>query len=234
MAHAPENTLEAFRHALAMGAPGLETDAWLTADGAVVLHHDGAVRRGVRRRAIAEVGRADLPATVPTLDELYAACGTNFELSVDVGDAATGPAVVEAARAADPTAPKRLWLCHPDHRLLAEWRRQFPDVHLINSVRLRTVKEGAERRAAELAATGVDGINLHYTEWTGGLTALFHRFELVGFGWDAQHERIIRELVAMGVDGVYSDHVDRLVNVLSGPSGPPGAPGAAGPPSPPF
>jgi glycerophosphoryl diester phosphodiesterase len=224
MAHAPENTLEAFRRALAMGATtlgaggaaGLETDAWLTSDGAVVLVHDGVVRRGVRRRPIAEARRADLAPTIPTLDELYAECGTNFELSVDVGDPAAAPAVVEAARAAHPGAPKRLWLCHPDHRLLAEWRQEFPDVHLLNSVRLRTVKEGAERRAAELAAAGVDGINLHYTEWTGGLAALVHRFELVGFGWDAQHERVIRELVAMGVDGVYSDHVDRLVNVLGG------------------
>ena len=197
-----------------MGAPGLETDAWLTADGAVVLDHDGVLRRGVRRRPIAEVRRADLPPTVPTLDELYAACGASFELSIDIGEEATGPAVVEVARAAGPSAPKRLWLCHEDHRLLAQWRTEFPDVHLLNSVRLRSIKGGAERRAAELAATGVDGVNLHYTDWTGGLVALFHRFELVGFGWDAQHERVVRELVQMGVDGVYGDYVDRLLAVI--------------------
>lgn len=182
-----------------------------------MLDHDGMAKRGLRRRPIAEVARTDLPPTVPTLDELYAACGAAFELSVDVGTPETGPAVVAAARAADPGAPKRLWLCHEDHRLLAEWRDDHPDVHLVNSVRLRTVKEGAERRAATLAATHVDGVNLHYTEWTGGLTALFHRFERLCFGWDAQHERVIRDLVRMGIDGVYSDHVDRLAAVLSAP-----------------
>jgi len=197
-----------------MGASGLETDAWLSADGRVVLDHDGVVRRGLRRRPVASFRRDELPAGVPTLDEVYAECGSAFELSVDVKDVDAGPAVVAAARAASPGAPKRLWLCHPDPKVLAEWRQREPDVRLVNSVRARDVKEGLERRAAELAATGVDAINLHCTEWTGGLTVLFHRFERLAFAWDAQHEREIRDLVRMGIDGVHSDHVDRLVAVL--------------------
>ena len=36
----PENTLAAFRRALADGAGALESDAWLSADGEVVLIHD--------------------------------------------------------------------------------------------------------------------------------------------------------------------------------------------------
>jgi glycerophosphoryl diester phosphodiesterase len=208
-----------------MGATGLETDAWLTSDGVVVLDHDGVVKRGLRRRRIAQVRRADLPLSVPTLGDLYAACGTGFELSVDVKDMGAGPAAVETARAASPGAPKRLWLCHPDWRLLAEWRGDFPDVRLVNSVRLRHVREGAERRASQLAAEGIDAVNFHYSEWTGGLTTLFHRFQRLAFGWDAQHERILRELVGMGIDGVYSDHVDRMVAVLGlQPPAPPAAP----------
>lgn len=197
-----------------MGAGGLETDAWLTADGQVVLDHDGVVRRGLRRRPIAGFARDELPPEIPTLAELYAECGTAFELSVDVKDPAAGLAVVATARAAHPGAPKRLWLCHPDRQILAEWRQQEPDVRLVNSVRARDVKEGLEKRAAHLAATGIDAINLHCTEWTGGLTVLFHRFERLAFAWDAQHEREIRDLVRMGIDGVHSDHVDRLVAVL--------------------
>ena len=34
------------------------------------------------------------------------------------------------------------------------------------------------------------------------------------FGWDAQYQRVIAGLVKMGIDGVYSDHVDRLVEVV--------------------
>ena len=36
-AHAPENTLEAFELAVRLGAGGLESDVWLTADGVPVL-----------------------------------------------------------------------------------------------------------------------------------------------------------------------------------------------------
>ena len=222
-AHRPENTVEAFRHALALGATGLESDAWLTADGVVVLDHDGLASRGLRRRRIADVPRSDLAASIPSLADLYDECGADFELSLDVRDPATAAAAVEVARAAGPAAPKRLWLCHADHGLLADWRAQLPDVRLVNSTRGRDVKGGLERRAAALAATGIDAFNLHCTEWTGGTVALFHRFERLAFGWDAQHEREIRELVRMGIDGVFGDHVDRLVTVLAS-GGPPGGP----------
>ena len=84
----------------------------------------------------------------------------------------------------------------------------------MNSTRRQDMRQGPERRAAQLAEAGIDAVNLHYTDWTGGLTALFHRFGRYTFGWDAQHERIIRDLVRMGIDGVFSDHVDRLVDAM--------------------
>ena len=43
---------------------------------------------------------------------------------------------------------------------------------------------------------------------------MVHRFELLAFGWDAQHERILDGLLDAGIDGVYSDHVDRMVAAL--------------------
>src|SRR4029079_13255634 len=73
-AHAPENTLEAFALARQLGATGLESDVWLTADGIAVLDHDGIVRVGHRRRTISDVNRADLPSHVPSLADLYADC----------------------------------------------------------------------------------------------------------------------------------------------------------------
>ena len=48
-----------------------------------------------------------------------------------------------------------------------------------------------------------------------GSTTLFHRFEVLCFGWDAQHDRILDELLDAGIDAVYSDHVDRMVDALA-------------------
>ena len=87
-------------------------------------------------------------------------------------------------------------------------------MRLVDSTFLGNMPAGPEERAAALAAAGVDAVNLHHSEWTGGLTALFHRFDVLCFGWDAQHARILDGLLDAGVDGVYSDHVDRMVDAL--------------------
>jgi glycerophosphoryl diester phosphodiesterase len=193
----------------------LESDAWRTADGEVVLDHDGVVRTGLRRRRMAEVPRAVLPAAVPTLAELYEACGTEVELSLDVRDPAAAEAIVAVAREAGGQALGHLWLCSPDWEVAASWRPLDDDVRLVDSTRLRRIKEGAERRAARLADAGVDALNLHWSDWTGGLTTLVHRFGRYAFGWDAQFRRQLDELLSAGIDGVFSDHVDRMVEALA-------------------
>ena len=213
-AHAAENTIESFQLGLRLGATGLESDVWLTADGEPVLDHDGIVRRGGRKRAIASVERAALPAHVPTLAELYEACGTGFELSLDVKDPAAAPAVLAVARQF-PDAEARLWLCHHEWQQVAQWRELTADAHLVDSTRIRRIKEGPERRAASLADVGIDAVNLHHTDWTAGLTTLFHRFERAAFAWDAQHDRVLTAMLAMGVDALYSDHVDRMVAAVA-------------------
>lgn len=47
---APENTLAAFRRAIADGAEGIEFDVRLTKDGAVVVFHDATLRRLTNRK----------------------------------------------------------------------------------------------------------------------------------------------------------------------------------------
>jgi glycerophosphoryl diester phosphodiesterase len=211
-AHAPENTIDAFQLALRLGATGLESDVWLTRDGIAVLDHDGVI--GLRRRPIASVDRADLPDHIPELAELYEACGTDFELSLDVKDPAAATTVVAVARAAGPEVASRLWLCHPDHEVVRSWRAPMPEVKLVESTRLKRMRFGPERQAAQMREAGIDVVNLHHTEWKGGLTTLFHRFGVLSFGWDAQHDRILDELLDMGIDAVYSDHTDRMVTAL--------------------
>ena len=214
-AHAPENTLEAFSLALRLGATGLESDVWLTADGEAVLDHDGVVGGRLRRQAVRTRSRAELPPHIPTLADLYAACGTDVQVSLDVKDPDAFDAVIAVARAAGGDALRRLWLCHPRWEQLVEWRGRCDEVRLVDSTRLDRLKGGPERRAATLAAKGIDAVNMHHLDWTGGLTTLFHRFGVLAFGWDAQSPRVLGELIDAGIDGVYSDHVDRMVDAVT-------------------
>ncbi len=83
------------------------------------------------------------------------------------------------------------------------------------------MKEGPERRAATLREAGIDGVNLHHTDWTAGLVALFHRFERYCFAWDLQYEHLLRSTLALGIDGVFSDWVDRMRDALDALPPPP-------------
>jgi glycerophosphoryl diester phosphodiesterase len=223
-----EGLLGVLRRVLALGAPGLGCPAWSCADGEVVLHHEPVVGSGFRRRPIADLPRRRLPASIPSLAEVYDACGTAFELALDLGDDATASAVVAIAGQAGGEAPGRLWLCSPDWRQAGSWRSLSADAHLVDSTRLRRMGEGPERRASALAAAGVDAVSLPEPDWTAGLTTLFHRFGRLALARAARHRRQLDALLAMGVDAVSSDHADRLVEALAA-HGNQAPPGEAGP-----
>lgn len=220
-AHARENTLDAFTLAQRLGATGLESDVWLTADGVAVLDHDGVVGGRLRRRRIRSLPRADLAAHIPTLAELYEACGTDYQLSLDLKDPDAIDAVLAAARAAGDHAEARLWLCHDELERLTSWRARSETARLVNSTTLKRMDESPERRAARLYEQGVDAVCLPAEDWSGGLAALFHRFGRFALGWGAQLERVIFELLDSGLDGIYSDHVDRLTAAASRAGYPP-------------
>ena len=208
-----ENTIDAFVRALDLGATGLESDAWLTADGEVVLAHDGVTGPPWRRHAISAQARAGLPAHIPTLAELYATCGTGFELSVDVKDVAAFHPLLAVARAAG--AAGRLWLCHPETDQLASWRGPAGDAKLVQSTRLGRISESLEARSGFLHNAGIDALNLHRSDWNPERVTTVHHARLDAFGWDAQSPASITELLQWGLDGVYSDHVDRLMGAIN-------------------
>lgn len=221
-AHAPENTIEAFELALRLGATGLESDLWLTADDEVVLDHDGEVKQGrVRKTSIGRLRRDQLPDHIPTLSELLDVCDRGVHLSLDLKAPRTGEAVIEALRRDAPDRLALTWLCHPDVDVLVALRRLDDRIRLVNSTRLERIAEGTERRAARLADEGIDGINLRNLDWNGGLVALFHRFDRTAFSWDLQFEHHLRPAYRMGIDGVYSDHVDRMYEAFRAELGTP-------------
>lgn len=206
----PENSLAAFRRALELGATGLESDARLSADGQVVLVHGPLVRTGLRRSKVRALTAARLAELgVPRLADLYAEVGTDFELSLDLKEPDLTAPIVAVAREAG--ALDRLWLCARELPELEAARRADPDVRLVHSMGRRAYGDALERHASTLARAGVAALNLREAEWSLGLVTLTHRFSLKAFAWDAQEYRRIRAVLEMGIDGIYGDHVDRLV-----------------------
>ena len=77
----------------------------------------------------------------------------------------------------------------------------------------RRAPSGGRRRCA---TSGIDAINMHHTDWNGGLVALFHRFERVRVRLGHAARRTSCEpALRMGLDGVYSDWVDRMMDAYT-------------------
>jgi glycerophosphoryl diester phosphodiesterase len=201
---ARENSIPAFQAALQAGARGLESDTWLTADGTPVLDHDGQVDG----TAIGLVKRADLPEHIPSIDELYDECGTDFDLSLDVIDTRAITPVIEAARAR--SAVDRLWVVAPWGSVRA-WRSVDPDVHIICNVPVARIGPGFASGMKAIRAAGVCGINLPYTWWNPLWVWRVHNAGLLAFGWHAHKAWQISYLHRIGCDGIYSDTVAELV-----------------------
>lgn len=214
-AAAPDNTLESFELAQKLGTNHLESDVWVSSDGQVVLAHDDNVGGVVRRQLISRTSAAELPEHVPLLTDLFARCGSAVTLSLDLKDPnAIDPTVNTLREVAESTGDnvvERTWLCHPSLELVTAWRDRWSDIRLVHSTRLDRVEGGPERHASRLFEAGIDAVNFRAPDWTGGLTTLYHKFGVYCFGWDAHLARVAIELLNIGCDAIFSNHVDRML-----------------------
>jgi glycerophosphoryl diester phosphodiesterase len=224
-AHFRENTLDAFRHAKQAGLSAFETDAWLSKDGEVVLDHDGVVRSflGFRKKPIGEIRHRDLPLHIATFEELCEIAGPDANVQVDVKGNDEGEqvsaAIVEIWRKYWPNSMSNLWLAYEspkatkgDH--VRRIRDLDADIRVIDSTKVWRLRLSATAYAAQARAAGVDVINMRALWWNRELVRVVHDAGLLAFAFGAQRTERILELIDLGIDGVYSDHVDRLLNAL--------------------
>ena len=205
--------MAAFRLAVKLGATGFESDVWLTNDGVAVLDHDGWVGPRWRRRPIADTVSTALPKHIPTLAELADLAQVHqLALSLDIKDAAAYDVVARTLADVSSDLVNRSFICCEDFGLLQTIAPRLRNLQLIDSSRLASMKTGPERRLADLSNLGVVGLNMHHTDWNGGLVTLAHRFNRLAFAWDAQFEYQLTTTLLMGIDGLYSDWVDRMVD----------------------
>ncbi len=213
MALAPENTIEAFRLAVEVGATGLESDVHLAADGTPMLVHDAIATTRDGPVVIGQASVAELQALgIPALADLYDACGAFLPLSLDLNDAravVAGQAVIACARAAGQAAVAGLRLCHEHVDVLRDIGRDAPDVTLVHSTELDLLPE-IDAHARWLATHGIGVLNLHRADWVsaGDPSAAIETVHAAGceaFAWDTQDLQSARTMLAAGIDGIYGN-----------------------------
>ncbi|PZS21409.1 MAG: hypothetical protein DLM54_04420 [Acidimicrobiales bacterium] len=126
--------------------------------------------------------------------------------------AAFAPVMAVAAVAG---ATDRLWLCQQSFDQLAAWRREAGDARLVHSACLRRGSDPA-RQAVLLERVGIDAVNLKARQWRRPMVEAFHRRDRATLAWDSQTGAVLNRVLALGVDGVYSDHVEAMQEALAG------------------
>lgn len=217
-AECPENTLAAFRRALARRADGVELDAQVTADGVAVVFHDERLRRltgasgrladlswpALRRLRVS--GREPVPRLVVVLRLLRGRMLVQIEIKPGV-PVAPVLAAVRSARAG-----QSVIVASFDPALVAAARELAPELpRMLIAARHRT-RTWLHRR---LAALGAAGLSIDHRAIRSRASAAW--FQARGFTvwcWTVNDPRRMRRLAGWGVDAILSDDPALLDRVL--------------------
>jgi glycerophosphoryl diester phosphodiesterase len=242
----PENTLEAFRGALAAGCTYLETDLRTSRDGHIMVFHDERLERTTNGQGrlcdhtLAELKQLDagyhfssddgrsFPArgrgvTIPTFDELVE-LSSEARFNVEI-------------KQAEPPLVGALWsfierrglherlLVAAEHDLLVQEFRRVSHGRVATSAgRNECLKFWLASRLGAERWLEIDYQALQIPVSLGRMRVLTpallraaHRRGVHVHVWTINDSDEMRALVAMGVDGIMSDYPARLVETVSRP-----------------
>lgn len=222
-----ENTLAAFKHAVALGYDYLETDVHVTRDGVLLAFHDAVLDRvtdttgAIADLTLAEVrralvgGREEVPTLARLLDEFH---GARFNIDLKA-DGAVDPLVdlLDDRRIHD-----RVLVGSFSPRRLRRFRRRTggrvaTSAHPLEVAAFRLLPSA---RLADLVTRGRPAA-LQVPHRRGPLTVatpgLVRRAHAVGkhvHVWTVDDPEEMHVLLDRGVDGIFTDRTDLLKEVL--------------------
>jgi glycerophosphoryl diester phosphodiesterase len=222
-----ENTVAAFRHAVALGYRYLETDVHATSDGVLLAFHDAVLDRvSDTRGEIAGLTAAEVSAAlvggrerVPTLAQLFDEF-PDVHFNIDIK---SGPAVPLLAQfVADRDAWDRVLVGSFSPRRIGRFRKltegRVPtSAHPLEVIAFRALPSG---RLADLvtrrqvAALQIPHRRGRLVVTTAGLVRRAHRAGKHVHVWTVDDADEMRELIDRGVDGLMTDRTDILRDVL--------------------
>ena len=224
--YAPENTLSAFRKALAMGATFIETDLQLSRDARFVAIHDSTVDRttngkgAVHELTLGELQRLDAGAwfgsefageRIPTLEEVLQFAKKHdvvFYLELKPGGSWGGEhALIGALREAREIA--RTVVISFDASILEAVRRIEPTV--MTGLLFDGQIEDPLERAVEIGARQAVVRGDLVTPW---MISQARKRDLQVVCWTVNHPAHMRLLMEAGVSGIMSDYPDRVLAAI--------------------
>jgi glycerophosphoryl diester phosphodiesterase len=221
--NAPENTMAAFRKAVALGATFIETDLQLSRDARFVAIHDATVNRttngqgAVHDMTLAELRKLDAGSwfgsefageRIPTLGEIFEFSKKNdvvFYLEIKPAGSWGGEHALIGALRESGEIPRAVVISF-DPSIVMSLRKIEPTLMtgLLYDGQLENPLEKAVAIGARQLAVRGDLV-------TPALLAEARKKDLQVVCWTVNHSAHMRMLAAAGVDGIMSDYPDRLV-----------------------
>lgn len=221
--NAPENTLAAFRKAVALGATFIETDLQLSRDARFVAIHDATVNRttngqgAVHDMTLADLRKLDAGSwfgsefageRIPTLEEILEFSKKNdvvFYLEIKPGAAWGGEHALIGALRESGEIPRAVVISF-DAAIVLNLRKIEPTLMtgLLYDGQIENPLDKAVEIGARQVAVRGDLV-------TPALIAQAKKKDLQVVCWTVNHPAHMRMLAAAGVDGIMSDYPDRLV-----------------------
>jgi glycerophosphoryl diester phosphodiesterase len=223
---APENTMPAFEHAVALGYRYLETDVHLSADGVLMAFHDPDLARtcGVDR-SIADMSAAELAevfvdgrAPIPVMSDLLERF-RDVRFNIDCkSDAATGP-LADLVRRHD--ALDRVCLGAFSHARLTKLRVLLGPGLLtctspqeVASLRVLGRLGGSAQRIAQVPVSQ-EIVGVAVTVVNERFVRNAHRRGVPVHVWTIDDPAEMHRLLDLGVDGIMTDRPELLRDVLT-------------------
>ncbi|MGB8411291.1 MAG: glycerophosphodiester phosphodiesterase [Candidatus Binatus sp.] len=235
----PENTLEAFAAAVAVGVQYLELDIHMTRDGEIVVSHDDHLERTcgragvIRERTYAELAAADAgrmftldgvnfpfrdkSIRMPRLADVLAAF-PKLPIEIEVKQIAPS-VIVPMLGVIDRAGMRRNVFVASEHQQpLDEVRTLAPEIPT-NFSYFETGGFFQAMVSRDKYRPPGDALQIppSYESWqlvTSESVEFAHRLGLEVYVWTVNEEAEMRELLDMGVDGLISDYPRRLLDVI--------------------
>ncbi|MGH8675087.1 MAG: glycerophosphodiester phosphodiesterase [Burkholderiales bacterium] len=217
----PENTMPAYRLAVAQRADMIEIDLHRTRDGEIAITHDATLAHLGGRGEIADATLAELRALdagggerVPllreVLDELGAQIPFNLELKVGTRSAYAGLEAAALAEVEERGLLSRTVFSSFYDNVLAELRAKSAAARIALLIS-RSSQTSWLRRAHALRA---EALNPELAQVTPALVRSAHAEGLAVSVFTVDAEPEMRRMLDLGVDGLFTNHPARLRRLL--------------------